>query len=111
METNCINNEVLGFFDGKVLNQSKEPMTPQQVAMHILAKVVRNDGFKFNDKGRNDWMNDTKDYYLNELETVVDNEYIIETLFNDVHIIGLDRKQVSKKVEQECVKYLLTLFE
>ena len=103
METNCINNKVLGYLKGSKLVRFNVSVTARDVARSILADVVRSEGFKFNDKGRSDWMNDTKDYYINELGDVVDSAYIIESLFNSVHIIGLNRKQVSSRVEKECI--------
>lgn len=104
---------------GEKLVRFSTPQDVEPVARHIAKKRINEDGFKFNPKGRAEWLADQVEWEneINEGEyvvTVKDYAYTAAcNLFynNAPHIIGAGNKQVPNSFLDECAQYIHRLLE
>ena len=93
--------------------------TPEYIARVICKRAMKAEGFRFNDKGRYEWLQDAANY-LNDVsdedlhetaETVID--YVANNLIysNAPHIIGGDNIEVSHDVKDAVIAELVNLFD
>lgn len=112
------NVSILYLGEGLLTLPTNVEHTPEYIARVICKRAMKSEGFRFNDKGRYEWLvdaanylNDESDEDLNETaETVID--YVANNLIysNAPHIIGGNKVEVSHDVRDAVVAALVNLF-
>ena len=116
-QTTAVMKATAVLFMDKGLVRFSAPQGVEGVARYIAKKRINEEGFKFNSKGRAEWLKSEVDY-ANEVNayTVNAREYAYTAacnLFynNAPHIIGEGNKQVPNSFLDECAEYIYRLLE
>lgn len=105
-------------FLGEKFVRFTTPQDVEPVARYIAKARINEQGFKFNHKGRMEWLQSEVDY-ANEISEDGDiytlanylDTAVSDLFYNNApHIIGAGNKQVSNDFVNECIEVICDLF-